>query len=113
MHIVNAPFLFYGLWALVKGWLDEKTVKKIFVHGSSYKSSLLEHVDEENLIDFLGGKCHADLSENVGPWNEFDVVDGSKKGQHVGIRRKGQLGGPIFTPQDLERLPNSKLSKVM
>ena len=27
--IVNAPYLFSGVWAIVKGWLDEKTRKKI------------------------------------------------------------------------------------
>ena len=29
MMIVNAPMLFTGVWALVKGWLDEKTREKI------------------------------------------------------------------------------------
>ena len=29
MMIVNAPMLFTGVWALIKGWLDEKTREKI------------------------------------------------------------------------------------
>lgn len=33
LFIVNAPMLFSALWSVVKGFLDEKTVKKISVHG--------------------------------------------------------------------------------
>lgn len=29
MFIVNAPFLFTGVWAIVKGFLDERTRNKI------------------------------------------------------------------------------------
>jgi len=29
MMIVNAPMLFKGVWAIVKGFLDEKTKEKI------------------------------------------------------------------------------------
>ena len=25
MFIINAPFLFTGIWAVIKGWIDEKT----------------------------------------------------------------------------------------
>lgn len=53
--IVNAPMFFTGVWAIVKGFLDEKTRKKITIKGGSYKSDLLEIVDAENLPDFLGG----------------------------------------------------------
>lgn len=55
--IVNAPLLFSGVWAIVKGFLDEKTRKKIIIKGGSYQKDLLELVDAENLPDFLGGKC--------------------------------------------------------
>ena len=45
--------------------------------------------------------------DNLGPWNDFEVVDGYKKGDIVGIRRKSDgPSGKIFTPADLERLPN-------
>jgi hypothetical protein len=36
MYIVNAPFLFSGVWAVIKPWLDEKTKGKIKILGSSY-----------------------------------------------------------------------------
>lgn len=55
--IVNAPFLFTGVWAIVKSFLDEKTRKKILIKGGSYQKDLLELVEAENLPDFLGGTC--------------------------------------------------------
>ena len=35
-YIVNAPMIFTGVWAVVKGFIDEKTRKKITIHGSKY-----------------------------------------------------------------------------
>jgi|TARA_B110001450_G_C17620291_1_gene480904 hypothetical protein len=29
LMIVNAPYLFSTVWAIIKGWLDEKTREKI------------------------------------------------------------------------------------
>jgi hypothetical protein len=57
MLIINAPMLFTGVWAVVKGFLDEKTRKKIKIVGSKYEKDLLELVEPENLPDFLGGTC--------------------------------------------------------
>lgn len=73
MYIVNAPMFFYGLWNIVKHFVDEKTRNKIHIMGSGYKKDLLKLVDEENLPDFLGGKATAaDYGEHFdteqGPW---------------------------------------------
>ena len=77
MMIVNAPWVFTGIWAVVKAFLDEKTRKKIQIHGgSAYKKELLKYVDPDQLADFLGGTNTNLISDNWGPWNDFDVVDG-------------------------------------
>lgn len=106
--IVNAPWVFTGIWAIVKAFLDEKTRKKIQIHGgSSYKKELLKYVDPDQLADFLGGNNTAKIADNWGPWNDFDVVDGFKKGDVVGIRKKSDgPNGPVFTPAEFELLPN-------
>jgi hypothetical protein len=36
MFIVNAPFLFTGVWAIVKGFLDERTRNKINIKGGKF-----------------------------------------------------------------------------
>ena len=57
MYIVNAPMIFTGIWAIVKGFLDEKTRNKIHIKGGSFLDDILKYVDIENLPDFLGGHC--------------------------------------------------------
>ena len=105
--IVNAPWAFTATWTIIKGFIDEKTRAKVMLYGSSYKKELDKFVANDQLPEFLGGTNNGRLMDNLGPWNDFEVVDGYKKGDIVGIRRKADgPGGRIFTPQDLEKLPN-------
>ena len=92
-YIVNAPMIFTGVWAVVKGFIDEKTRKKITIHGSKYQKELLELVEPHLLPEFLGGTCTcAELggclktSYSPGPWNDYEII------QPVGIRRKQIVG---------------------
>jgi hypothetical protein len=62
--IVNAPFLFTGVFSMIKGWLDEETRKKIQILGGSYTKELLKYIDAEQLADFLGGKNTAKLVDD-------------------------------------------------
>jgi hypothetical protein len=71
---------FTAVWAVVKGFLDEKTREKIQIKGSDYKKTLLKYVDADQLPDFLGGTCTAPLEEDYGPWHDFEIVDGTKAG---------------------------------
>ena len=99
--------LFTGVWALVKGWLDEETREKIQIVGGGYKKKLLQYVDEDQLIDFLGGTNKAKLVDDQGPWNDYEVLDGHTKGDIVGVRRKADgPNGKLFTPTDFEKLNN-------
>lgn len=88
-YVVNAPFVFSACWSIVKGFLDERTVKKIKILGGSYQKSLLEEVDASALPKFLGGECTCEaqggcMKSDVGPWNAYDEV------RPFGIRPKGQ-----------------------
>ncbi|GAA5871907.1 hypothetical protein JCM8547_003301 [Rhodosporidiobolus lusitaniae] len=70
-YVINAPWGFSTVWSLVKGWLDEATVAKIHILGSSYKDDLLKQVPADSLPAFLGGACNCpggcSLSD-AGPW---------------------------------------------
>jgi len=58
----------------------------------------------------LGGANITPLERDIGPWNDFEVVDGSNKDDIVGIRRISDgPNGIIFTVQDMEALPNPLL----
>lgn len=100
MFIVNAPLVFYGVWNMIKPWIDERTRNKISILGSSFKKELLEYIDEENLPDFLGGKATVDdygeyLTKEQGPWQEYEKEinwpDGKedKKAQEIKVEKAG------------------------
>lgn len=69
MFIVNSPMLFSSAWSLIKPLLDEATVKKIHILGSSYKKQLQEYVDMDALPERLGGtSTEPGETSNLGPW---------------------------------------------
>lgn len=108
--IVNAPMLFTGVWAVVKAWLDEKTREKIQIVGGGYTKKLLQYIDEDQLVDFLGGKNTSKIEDDIGPWIDFELVDGVNKNDVVGVRRKSDgPDGKLFTVDDYERMPNYML----
>jgi len=71
-YIINAPWAFSAVWAVIKPWLDEVTVSKISILGGSYKKDLLAQIPAENLPKEFGGTCECkggcSLSDS-GPWN--------------------------------------------
>ena len=79
--VVNAPWAFSSIFALVKGFLDEKTRSKINVVGGNAFEALQEYVDAEQIPDFLGGLNSSKLEEDFGPWSEYEVIDGHKSVQ--------------------------------
>jgi len=88
MFIINSPMLFTAVWTMVKPLLDEVTVSKIHILGYSYKSKLLEMIDEQSLPAIYGGKCECEggcSQSDVGPWNDGTV--------------------PNFPQKDYERFP--------
>lgn len=80
LFVINAPMLFSGVWSVVKGFLDERTRNKIKILGSGYMKTLVEYMDEEDLPEFLGGKCTCEefggncLTSNRGPWNDYEPI---------------------------------------
>ncbi|KAJ3222959.1 cytosolic factor, phosphatidylinositol/phosphatidylcholine transfer protein [Clydaea vesicula] len=82
MYIINSPFLFTTVWALVKPLLDEVTVNKIHILGYSFKDKLLESIDAENLPKVYGGNCECEKgcqNSDLGPWNDGSVEGYPKK----------------------------------
>ena len=88
VFVCNAPMLFSGIWAVVKGFMDEKTRAKIKIIGSNYMPTLTEYIDIQNIPEFMGGQCKCEhveggcINSNIGPWNDYEI-------HGYGIRRKG------------------------
>ncbi|KAF9322344.1 hypothetical protein BG000_002675 [Podila horticola] len=57
LFIVNSPYVFVKVYSMIKKWLDPGVIEKIHILGKDYKNVLLDHIDSENLPDFLGGEC--------------------------------------------------------
>lgn len=73
-YIINAPWAFSAVWAIVKPWLDEVTVAKIEILGGNYKDALLQQIPKENLPREFGGTCECQnvggcSMGDAGPWN--------------------------------------------
>jgi len=47
LRIVNGPWVFSGVWAIVKVWIDEKTREKISLVGGGYTKELLKYISED------------------------------------------------------------------
>jgi CRAL/TRIO domain len=74
-YIINAPYLFAGIWTVIKPWLDEVTVKKIQIMSTGHKEVLLKQIAAENLPAEFGGICKCEelggcAMSNAGPWNK-------------------------------------------
>ncbi|CAH0046966.1 unnamed protein product [Clonostachys solani] len=51
--IHNSPFVFWGVWKIVKGWLDPVVAAKVTFTRND--SELQEHIDKDNLQTAYGG----------------------------------------------------------
>jgi len=71
-YIINAPWAFAAVWAVIKPWLDEVTVNKInILKSSEYQAKLLSQIDKENLPVEFGGSCQCPggcALSDAGPW---------------------------------------------
>ena len=73
LYVINAPWGFSSVFAIVKRFLDPVTVAKIHVLGSGYVSELLAQIPAENLPKAFGGTCvcagGCEFSD-LGPWKD-------------------------------------------
>lgn len=104
MFICNAPLIFTSIFTMIKSWLDERTRKKIFVLGSNYRGQLFEFCDLDQIPDFLGGTNRNSFTSNLGPWNDYQLVDSTRPGAEIGVRRIGDPNGKVFGPKDVMKL---------
>ena len=47
---------------------------------------------------YLGGKNDLNFPCEKGPWLNYDIVDSTEPGAIVGVRRKDDPQGDVFTP---------------
>ena len=73
-YIVNAPTMFNVAFAIVKPFMEKRTVQKIKILGKNYQNVIHEVVDKKRLPDFLGGDVvgvYPGVSPELAPWNDW------------------------------------------
>lgn len=70
MYIINAGWLFKGIWSVIKLWLDKFTKERVKIFSNGAEKEILKYVEKKNLPEFLGGTCQKLLCDNPGPWDE-------------------------------------------
>ncbi|CAJ1352127.1 unnamed protein product [Effrenium voratum] len=61
LFVVNAPPVFVMLYRVIQTWLDPVTASKIQVLGKDFQSTLLEHIDADQLPRNYGGSVDFDI----------------------------------------------------
>jgi hypothetical protein len=67
-------------------------------------------VEADQLPEWLGGKCTAPLEEDWGPWQDFEIVDGVKKDDVVGVKQKST--GRFISLDEMLTYPNYLLGET-
>jgi hypothetical protein len=104
LYMINAPWGFSTVYAIVKCLLDPVTVEKIHVLGGNYEKDLLAQIPAENLPKMFGGICECPVGcgwSDEGPWQDplfakFGVVKGtSQKPGSVGVEKLDTIEGTV------------------
>ncbi|KAG1660690.1 hypothetical protein FOA52_015901 [Chlamydomonas sp. UWO 241] len=78
MFIINAPFIFKTIWAVVNPMLEERTRKKIHVLGADYQTVLAEVISHDSLLECYGGGSKVPIDQpskiSAGPWVNHPMV---------------------------------------
>ena len=84
--IINAPWIFKGIWSIVKIWLDKKTVDKFVIESGPAADKLAECMDIRILPSYLGGQMTEPLSDFSNVWKDELVDSWNRKSFHLDDR---------------------------
>ena len=65
VFVVNVPYWFTSVWAVVKTWINPRTLNKIRILGKDYKTELFKFVDPANLPAEFGGTNKFPVTESA------------------------------------------------
>ena len=129
LFMINAPWFFTAMWAMIKPWVDPVTAEKIHIVGSNYISVLREYIDDKYIPLEYGGSCedfpwqwpknNSDLLESmnyVPPENtaiDISTLDTCTSELTINIPESPSLRTPLPTIHSLSlEFLNFKMNKV-
>jgi hypothetical protein len=81
--IINAPWVFKGIWSIVKIWLDKRTTEKFVIDSGPASDKLAECMDIRILPTDLGGESTEPLTDFTGIWKDELLDAWSRKSFHL------------------------------
>ena len=55
LYMINAPWFFTAIWAMIRPWLDPITANKIQIIGSNFHEILRQEINEDQIPPLYGG----------------------------------------------------------
>ena len=118
MYIINSPWIFKPLWAMIRPWLDQNTVAKIRIFGyNDYQDALKEVIDEDQIPKEYGGTADWRLPGRPLDWSDVEddedtagyhpITQKMKKGEHP-----KETGGPVDETAAKEKRMSRKEKKA-
>lgn len=113
MYIIRCPLIFRAAFQMFKPFIDEKTRKKIHIHGSSF-DEMFEKIDKDNVPSIIGGNCECNHVEggcnmsDEGPW-KYHQGDEFAESQFKRIRDEE---GKMTEEDKLEEEPEVVVAKA-
>jgi hypothetical protein len=95
LFIINSPWFFRAIWAVISPWVDPITAAKIKILGSDYLKTLTEFIDIEQVPAEWGGK------RTEFPW-QFPHVSTQNTTQSPPISKYPLMGKSVT--QNLENI---------
>jgi len=98
-YVVNAPFSFRAVWAVVSAMLDDNAKAKFSIMGGKreYMPKLLEVLDRKDIPSSLGGEdTSCDFVQEQGPWTPFLPTP---YGPYLSAERPDKAWAATITPQ--------------
>ena len=74
VHVINAPWIFGGIWNIAQVFLAPKTVAKVRVIGNDYLEKMSSDIETSSVPRFLGGEFDVNHEYEF----EFDVENALK-----------------------------------
>ena len=75
VHVINAPWIFGGIWNIAQVFLAPKTVAKVKVIGNDYLEKISNDITVSSVPRFLGGEFDVDHSYEF----TFDTAEALKE----------------------------------
>lgn len=68
--MINTPWFFQGIWALIKPFVDPVTVKKFLLLGADYIDTLRQYIIDDQIPPDFGGSAENFSWEDPSNWPE-------------------------------------------